>query len=312
MFDRISDACLPEVNLVPVFRFLTVWIGVRCFIFNGSSKRISAGIQSRSVCGYDLETGSGLSGGICRTVQGKTGCFLSASAYDRLYFSGRLFHNDNRSLRLWGNVPTLVDRIILCDAERGFIFVHCSLRFFRGSKDQGIIFSPCGSDILTKHFFAVIFYGSVSAGDRQGKFQTVFRSKRVNGFIGNFFITNLLDPCILCGNDRQTSAVKRIVSLCFRKSFPGHKILDNLLGKFVIEIGIWRCIFYRRCGNNTVINRIGFCLVIFSLCDISLFQHISKYDITAFGIGFRIYNRIISGRILCDARDHGTFRQSQF
>ena len=35
-------------------------------------------------------------------------------------------------------------------------------------------------------------------------------------------------------------------------------------------------------------------------------------DITAFGIGFRIYNRIISGRILCDARDHGTFRQSQF
>ena len=115
-----------------------------CFIFNGSSKRISAGIQSRSVCGYDLETGSGLSGGICRTVQGKTGCFLSASAYDRLYFSGRLFHNDNRSLRLWGNVPTLVDRIILCDAERGFIFVHCSLRFFRGSKDQGIIFSPCG------------------------------------------------------------------------------------------------------------------------------------------------------------------------
>src|SRR5699024_7901939 len=91
------------------------------------------------------------------------------------------------------------------------------------------------------------------------------------------------------------------------------KILDDLLSQLVNKVavgGILTLVFFFY-TLDPFVHIVCKTLVILFLGDVFLFKHMIQDFLPAFCIIFRIGHWIVSGRILRDAGDNGTLRQSQ-
>ncbi|SCI37016.1 Uncharacterised protein [uncultured Clostridium sp.] len=207
MFDRVADCGLTRILIVPVVGFVAVFIGKRSLIVDHGCKSIPCAVDRGSIGGKHLETGTRLSGRISGTVERKTGCFFSAAANDRFYFSGILIHQNDRSLRLRGNIDPFVHGILLRDIQSAFIFRDCAVYFLFRIKDKRIFTSPGRGDIVSQHFFTVILHCTIRPVDRQSIIKTIFPYTEIVSYICNLFITDLLYSRILGCSDRKAATV---------------------------------------------------------------------------------------------------------
>ena len=270
-------------------------------------------VKSRRVCGQDLETGSRLLFVICSPVKRKVSGLLSASAHNGFYLAGILIHDYERYLRLQGDCVILINNIAcLCiNVQSTLVFFDPLFRLFSGGEYERIIVIMGFTDICGEVFLTVVLDRSIGPVDRKSKFKSVFRC-RIVAFVACHFVANFLNGHILCGSDCESSGIQKIVSLCLGISFLLTEITDHVFNQCVCEVGVRRCIL--GCGRsllNPVVHRIGHCIIILSLIDISLIQHISQNFFTALSILVRIGYRIIESRILSNRRNDCAFGECQ-
>ena len=89
--------------------------------------------------------------------------------------------------------------------------------------------------------------------------------------------------------------------------------LLELRNQFIYKIGIRCAVLFTLYTDSlySVIHRIGYCFLILLFRDISVFLHIIEYFFPSLYILFRVVNRIIFGRILCNRRNNRTFGNRQ-
>ena len=123
--DRVTDGCIANIFIIPVSDLFTVGIIVR-LVFDRRGKGHATLVEGRSVSGYDLKAGSGLSWRVCRSVEGTARRFCSAAAHDRFDLAGVLIHNDNRGLGLQGNMKIFIHNItcFCVDTKCALIFLN--------------------------------------------------------------------------------------------------------------------------------------------------------------------------------------------
>ena len=147
--------------------------------------------------------------------------------------------------------------------------------------------------------------------DGEREFKPVFRS-RIVVRIGCYFVTDLLDPQVLCGDNCQAAAVDQIVGLGLGVSFLCFQIFHQLFDQGIRKVGI-RCVIFgeRRCLQDTVVYIVRDSLVVLRLIDVALFKHIVKHGFAPLCIFLRILDRVIPGRILGDRGDDRTLGKGQ-
>ena len=106
VLDSFSDRGCSSVSSGSVFYRRTIRV-VIWFVLKCCGQCHALFVESRSIGRNNFECGTGLSGGICRTVQSKTGGFFAASADNCFYIAGMLVNHAHGRLRLRRKVYAL-------------------------------------------------------------------------------------------------------------------------------------------------------------------------------------------------------------
>ena len=222
---------------------------------------------------------------------------------------------DHTHGRLWlrGKIYTFSNNLASICNNICFISVYISLTFFWRIK-QKIETRIFVLEVELQHFLAVVYLISIRVSNCQCIVKFILNCVRIIGRIGIFFIQNILNRGILCSIYLKTAAVQKVSCLGLGITFDVHQIIDDLVSKFILEIGV-NCIF---CAGilflsslNTGINIIRQCLIVLILCNIILIQHMLKNFFPSLLVAVRISDRVKLGRILCDTCKCCTFRQIQ-
>ena len=170
-------------------------------------------------------------------------------------------------LRLWCKVYALGNHGTSVSQDAGLVLINILLAFFRRIEEK-IEFRILITEIQLQHFFAVVCLFSIRALYSQCIIQFILNIGRIVIRVCIFLIKDLLHVGIQGCHDLQTTAVKKIGSLCLGISFNVHQVADDLIGNLVFKVCVngafFFCIFHL-CSLNTGINIIVQCFVIFIL-----------------------------------------------
>jgi len=178
-----------------------------------------------------------------------------------------LVNDSHGRLWLWRKVYTLRYYGASVCQDVSLVLIHILLTFLRRIKEK-IKFRILITEIQLQHFFAVVCLFSIRALYSQCIIQFILNIGRIVIRVCIFLIKDLLHVGIQGCHNLQTTAVKKIGSLCLGISFNVHQVADDLIGNLVFKVCVngafFFCIFHL-CSLNTGINIIVQCFVIFIL-----------------------------------------------
>ena len=232
----LTDSCSSVVTLGCIIYRRTIRIVV-WLILKSSGKSHSFFIKSRCIGRQDLKCRTRLSGGICGSIKGQTGCFFSTSANDGLYITGMLINHTHG--RLWLRCKTYSFCYYGAAIRKNMLFVtvNIGLSLFLGIKEK-IKFRIFILEIQLQHFFAVVHFFTFRVLYCQGIIKSILHIIRIIGRICILFIQNRLNLCVLRGINTQTTTVYQILRLCSCITFDLHKVIDHLVNQFILKITV--------------------------------------------------------------------------
>ena len=216
-------------------------------------------------------------------------------------------------LRLWCKVYTFRNNGTSISKNAGFVTIYIGLSFILGIKEKvkGWILVL---EVKLHHLFAVVGLCAVRFFHGESIFKRILHVIRIIGWIGILLIQDTLDIRVLSGHDLQTAAVQKVLCLCLGVALDVHQVIDNLLGKLILEIRVnltlgLGALFLSLA--DTCIDVIIQSVIILGLGDISLLQHMIQDFLTSLCIFLGVLNRIVLGRSLGDTCKGSTFRKVQ-
>ena len=168
----------------------SVLIGVRLIqYFCGEVDH--AEFERRSVGRKDLKSGSGLTVGIRRTVQGQAGGLFTAAADDAEYVAVFRVDHCHGCLRLFRSGKTFRNDLIVREKNVFFILIDIGLRFFF-AVEKKIEFRILAAEMKLKHFTAVMLKFSVRMFYGKRPVQSISRDFREVALVFEFILHYIL------------------------------------------------------------------------------------------------------------------------
>ena len=284
-------------------------------IFHIGTDRLGSAVKRRGIGRQDFKSRTGLPVCTCGAVQHEGSVLLPSPSCQRFYVPRLLIHHDQRGLRFRDQLQPLRHKLI-SGSQNGFpVGIRTGLRILLPGKQQAepgvaapVLLLP---EIVPEHFHTVISDFAVRLPDSHCPVKHILRLFREIIRVSVLLIADSLYVPVLCRVNAQAAGVKELVSLHFRIPLLAHQVAHNLQSQFVHKPGIDGSFQGAGflCRFDPLIYRVRQRGVHFLLCDITELKHFLQYALPSSRIFFGMTDRIIADGILCNPRDHGTFRQ---